>query len=190
MPVPDFSPGEVLTAAAMDQVGLWKVTAATVTAQTTLTVDNCFSANYENYRVLISMNGVSNNNILSLRFLDSAGSPLTTNYQAGGYGQDFTAGTTAFGGAFSSTTLQQIGYLPNSTSHGPMAIQIDIQNPFTSGLRTGLNGLYTGVASGTSFFGGAFFGFRSSAETARGLTFLNSAGTNMTGTVRVYGYRD
>jgi hypothetical protein len=190
MPVPDFSPGEIWTAGAADSIGLWRVTTASVSAQPTLTVDNCFSANYQFYRVLVSMNGVTNNNQLQMRLLDSSGNPLVTNYQAGAYGQDFTAANTAFTGTLAASTLYPLCWLPNSSSHGPAAVQMDIQNPFESSIRTGLNGLHTSVASGTSFFAGAFFGFRVNAERARGLLFLNNSGTNMTGTVRVYGYRD
>jgi hypothetical protein len=189
MPVPDFSPGEVLTAAAMDSIGLWKVTAATVTAQPTLTVDNIFSANYANYRLIISMNGVSDTNRLQMRLLDSTGAAFTTGYQAGAYGQDYTAAGTSFTG-LSSTTLFPIAFLPNTSSHGPAGVQIDIFNPFNSSLRTQINGLHTGVNSGVSFMAGALFGNRASADRARGLLFLNDAGTNMTGTISVYGYRD
>jgi hypothetical protein len=189
MPVPDFSPGEVLTAAAMDSIGLWKVTTATVSAQPTLTVDNCFSANYANYRVIISMNGVSNNNSLNMRLLDSAGSPLTTNYQSSAYAQDYASGTTAFT-VLNSSTFCRLGFLTNTSTHGPMGVAFDIYNPFNSSLRTQLNGLHTGVESGASFYAGAVFMSRSAAERARGLVFSNPGATNMTGTVIVYGYRD
>ena len=190
MPVPDFSPGEVLTAAAMDSIGLWKVTAATVTAQPTLTVDNCFSANYDNYRVIVSMNGVSNFNYLAFRVLDSGGSQLSSNYLSSAYAQDYASATTAFT-VLNSSALTMLGYLPNTSGgHGPMAVQFDIFNPFASGLRTQMNGLHTGVESGTAFKAGACFMSRSTQEVNRGLVFLNGVGTNMTGTVQVFGYRN
>jgi hypothetical protein len=53
MPVPDFSPGEVLTAAAMDSIGLWLVkTQAVGTGVTTINVPNAFSSDYMNYKIM------------------------------------------------------------------------------------------------------------------------------------------
>ncbi len=72
MPVPDFSPGEILTASAMDSIGLWRVTTCTVssaggtaatasngvitigTGNTSVTVNNAFSADYDNYKIIVS----------------------------------------------------------------------------------------------------------------------------------------
>jgi hypothetical protein len=56
MPVPDFSPGEVLTAAAMDSIGLWKIATVPLTSGSRVTVSNCFSSSYTNYRVVGSFN--------------------------------------------------------------------------------------------------------------------------------------
>ena len=53
MPVPDFSPGEVLTAAAMDQVGLWKIASASATSGSSLSIDNCFTSTYATYLILL-----------------------------------------------------------------------------------------------------------------------------------------
>jgi hypothetical protein len=189
MPVPDFSPGEVLTAAAMDSIGLWKVTSATVTAQPTLTVDNCFSANYANYRVIVSLNGVSNNNQIRMDVLNSAGARLQTNYAGSFYGQDYSSGTLGFEALTSAVTVP-LGYLPNVGTFGPGLYTFDIANPFTSTIQTRIHGTSNGVDAGRVFLGGQVISRRSSAETNRGLFFFNSVGSNMTGTVSVYGYRD
>jgi hypothetical protein len=50
---PDFSTGQVLTAAMMDQIGLWKVSGGTFTAATTFDVTG-FISDYHRYRVVIS----------------------------------------------------------------------------------------------------------------------------------------
>jgi hypothetical protein len=189
MPVPDFSPGEVLTAAAMDSIGLWKVTTATVSGQPTLTVDNCFSANYENYRIVINMTGVSNGNTLLFRLLDSAGAPIVTNYYATAYGQDYATPTSSFA-TLNSTTSAPLGWLPNVSSAFPISVSMDVFRPFDSSLRTESNGLHTGINSGTAFQAGANFMARNATERARGFDLRSGLGTNITGTVRVYGYRD
>lgn len=189
MPVPDFSPGEVLTAAAMDSIGLWKVTTATVTAQTTLTVDNCFTADYANYRIVISMLGVTDQNNLGLQLLDSSGTVIATNYVGSAYGLDYATPGTTFA-TLNSTSQFVLGFLANSASHGASSYNCDVSGPQISTQRTSINGLFTAVSSGSAFRGGFNFGLRSAAETARGFKLINGFGTNMTGTVRVYGYRN
>lgn len=52
MSFPSFATGEVLTATDMNAVGLWRITTATVSG-TTFSVNNCFSNDYENYRVVL-----------------------------------------------------------------------------------------------------------------------------------------
>jgi hypothetical protein len=189
MPVPDFSPGEVLTAAAMDSIGLWLVTTATVSAQTTLTVDNCFTSDYANYRIVISMVGVTDQNNLGLQLLDSSGTVIATNYQATAYGLDYATPGTTFATVGSATQFN-LGFLANSSSHGAGSYNYDISGPQLSTQRTSINGLFTGVSSGSAFRGGFAFGLRSAAETARGFRLINGFGTNITGTARVYGYRN
>jgi hypothetical protein len=54
MPVPDFSPGEVLTAAAMDSIGLWKITTATVTTGSVFDVTGIFSSDFDAYKIVLS----------------------------------------------------------------------------------------------------------------------------------------
>jgi hypothetical protein len=188
MPVPDFSPGEVLTAAAMDSIGLWLVKTGTVSAQTTLTIDNCFNADYENYRIVFSMRGSTNTNALYFRVLDSTGSPLTTNYSGTVYSLDYAnAGTTfnvdGVGTAFGA------GWLPNSSTR-VLTSTIDIYNPFDSTLQTAITGNHAGIATGTQTRGGFVLGNRTTAEQNRGIIIINAANTNMTGIAKIYGYRN
>ena len=52
MGYPDFAPGDVLTAADMDAVGLWLVKTQTVgTGVSSVTVTGAFSSTYDNYFV-------------------------------------------------------------------------------------------------------------------------------------------
>jgi hypothetical protein len=66
MSAPTFTAGEVLTAADLNQVGLWRMTPTvsgtgvsisqgtiTATAATSAVVSNCFSANYDFYRLIV-----------------------------------------------------------------------------------------------------------------------------------------
>ena len=77
MPVPDFSPGEVLTAAAMDSIGLWLVkTQAVGAGVSTIVVSDAFSANYDNYLITYTGGSASTTMNLSLRL----GTVTTTEY--------------------------------------------------------------------------------------------------------------
>jgi hypothetical protein len=76
MPVPDFSPGEVLTAAAMDSIGLWLVKTVTIgSAVTSVPVADAFSSTYDNYLITVNGGASSTPNEIRLRLGSS-----TTNY--------------------------------------------------------------------------------------------------------------
>lgn len=101
MPVPDFSPGEVLTAAAMDQVGLWRLGGGTFSVGTSGQSFTAFTSDYDNYQIVFS-DVVCSSGLASLLFRFSAsGTPSTTGYYwAGSYESYATSPTrTNFGGA-------------------------------------------------------------------------------------------
>jgi hypothetical protein len=183
MPVPDFSPGEVLTAAAMDSIGLWKVASVTATTGTAVSVPNCFSADYDAYRIVVTNLKLSAAAGLDWQ-LANGGSPVITgyywNYINGGY-----ATTTSYSqqGAANSSLWGTMG-VADSTNTGGVAA--DIFNPFlattttvagdrTDPRTTGAAGRFVGYHSATTSYSGLYF-------TAGGATF-NSIN------IVVYGYR-
>jgi hypothetical protein len=68
MPVPDFSPGEVLTAAAMDSISGWLVASTSFTSSPGVEVQNCFSSSYRNYKVILNVFGNNSHN-LQMQFM-------------------------------------------------------------------------------------------------------------------------
>ena len=52
MPVPKFAVGEVLTAQAINQVGLWKI-ASNFLSGTATNFAGCFPTDYTNFRIVI-----------------------------------------------------------------------------------------------------------------------------------------
>jgi hypothetical protein len=54
MSFPSFATGEVLTAADMNAVGLWKITTATTTSGSAFDITGIFSSNYDAYKIVIS----------------------------------------------------------------------------------------------------------------------------------------
>lgn len=55
---PTFTAGQVLTAAQMNKVGEWLVTSAAFTNVTTVSVNNCFTSDYRNYRIVVNLTQV------------------------------------------------------------------------------------------------------------------------------------
>jgi hypothetical protein len=180
MPVPDFSPGEVLTAAAMDSIGLWKIASVSVTSGNIIAVNNCFTSDYENYRIVMSNLKTTSNVALAFQ-LRSGTTPANTGYA---FGHAFVLFTSASWNlaANAGTAANFIG--PGNTSTNPPANgTIDLFQPQIN-QRTGMTGHYQSfdafvLTSGSHNAGtNVYDGFQ-----------LNSAGTFTSGTVTVYGYR-
>jgi hypothetical protein len=175
MPVPDFSPGEVLTAAAMDSIGLWLVKTQTVgTTVSSVNVTNAFSADYENYLVTytggasssavvpidVQMNGSTNAHFAILDY----------NGYAGG------SGVVASNNRVSWTHVgSSVGSVPNLFFY--------LQNPFLA-QPTFLSGSYADATNT-----GTINGVQTQAVSFTGFTINPTLGTFTGGTIRVYGYR-
>jgi hypothetical protein len=190
MPVPDFSPGEVLTAAAMDSIGLWKVGEFTASGTSrALVCDNIFTSDYTNYRVVVRLRSTLNTNACFYQYLDTSGVAVNTIYFGTVYGKDYAGGTTGFIGTLSLTSVQYVVYVPNSTTFH-LNTALDIYSPLSATTNTAVNGFQSSISSGAFFHGGAVLGMMNAAQGHRGIRFDNGGGTNLTGTVTVYGYRN
>jgi hypothetical protein len=178
MPVPDFSPGEVLTAAAMDSIGLWKVASVSVTSGSVLAVNNCFTSDYDNYRIVL-FNLKTTSNIAMNWQLRNGTTPSTTGYFSTQAFILFGAATWLFGSPGTSSFIAP----GNTNTNPPSSGTIDIFQP-QKNERTGFFGTYQAhdamiLTSGTHNDGtNVYDGFQ-----------LNSAGTFTSGTATVYGYR-
>lgn len=176
MPVPDFSPGEVLTAAAMDSIGLWLISTTTVgTGVSTVSVNNVFSSNYTNYRIVWANINASTGGNLNFQFSNITGS----SYLTGGSFTSYASATlTGFGPAAATTWL--VGSLGTTGSFGSM----DVLAPQTATTKAFVG---ASTSSGSQY---SFNGFCTS--TTQAVSFvLSVAGATLTGgTIRVYGYRN
>ena len=191
MPVPDFSPGEVLTAAAMDSIGLWKVGEFTASnTSRALVCDNVFTSEYENYQIIVRLNAVSNSNRLFFQYLDTTGATVSSGYYSQNYTQDYaTSGSTGFTTQY-TTSGAYIGWLPNNSS-GPnfLTVTMTIYAPRLT-VPSSATGQNVGINSGVAFQGGAFYSQSLNTTAHRGIRFDNDFGTNLTGSVKIYGYRN
>ena len=178
MPVPDFSPGEVLTAAAMDSIGLWLVKTQTIgTGVSSVVVSDAFSATFDNYKIIVTGGVGSTAQAINLRLGASAtgyysvtpvfpyaGGAVTNNNVNNG-------ATWTFSGV--STTVNNI-------------LNVDIMQPFATKV-TSVTGSY--VNPGAGAIAGGFYGFHDNAGSFSAFTLI-VGGTLTGGTIRVYGYRN
>lgn len=175
---PTFSVGATLTAAQMNAVGLWKTASTTLTGQTTASITNCFSADYENYLFVYNFRTASGSASLQVQ-LASNGTPNSTagSYLLGGRYVGYpTVGASDFNAA---TTFWAASFAVNFTNNGTMTLA----RPF--------NAEYTSFTGGFSSYNAAatFGGYHNQAVSYNGLYLSNNSANAMYGTFSVYGMK-
>jgi hypothetical protein len=177
---PDFTTGAILTAAQMNAVGLWLVKSQTIgTGVASVTVTDAFSADYDNYRIVVS-GGVSSVSAGALNL--TLGAAATGYYRAGAF-MSYSGGSitgfnnsnaTSWNGIFEASTniIDGVVDLIN-----PFAAKNTVISSHTSAVRT----------DGYSLFQG---GYLADTTSYTALTITASAGNITGGTIRVYGYRN
>jgi hypothetical protein len=177
---PDFTSGQILTAAQMNAVGSWLVKTQTVgTAVSSVTVTGAFSADYDNYKIIYDGGTSSNNVSLGLK-IGSASSGyysaiLFNRYSdANASGSASTTGTSFSDAGRGSTTKNNLN--------------VEVFGPFLT-VRTGMRQLSLDYfTSGFMINGG---GFLNDATSHTSFTITPALGESLTGgTIRVYGYRN
>lgn len=178
---PTFTVGQVLTSAAMNQVGLWDIGTMTFSNSTSQTLDGCFSSDYRQYLVTWDLQGAAGTNadnvFLQLR---KNGTNAITNYNNTWI---YTLRTSASPlTAYDGTGVQfTVGYVGSYLGSG----FIYISRPAISGptgfvWQGGGNGSTQGIiASGQ--------GSHTTSDIYDGLRIL---GPPLTGQVKIYGLRD
>jgi hypothetical protein len=173
MPVPDFSPGEVLTAAAMDSIGLWLVTTASWTGSNTVTISNCFSSTYDAYRIMVVSGTSASSGDISMTLGPSSSSNYAHQLVFGAY-----ANTPQASGSTGNASWPVAG----GSGAGTIVVNADVFAPNLA--QWSAIGATTATPTGAGYFAGNF-----RANTVF-TNFTLTAGSTVTGaTVRVYGYR-
>jgi hypothetical protein len=180
MPVPDFAPGEVLTAAAMDSIGLWLVKTQTVGAGVaSVTVTGAFSADYQNYKIIYTGGTHSAANDIQLQL-----GATTTGYYGARISLFYSSDTFNFARNNNSASF---GFAGTGSSTGAYC-NFDLLNPFAT-TRTIINAPNIANTS-TAAVAGSYNGFLDDATSYTAFTFIATSGTLTGGTIRVYGYRN
>jgi hypothetical protein len=192
MTYPVFTTGEILRAADMNAVGLWKVAPTSVagtgvslsssqvvfSGSTAISINGCFTSDFRRYRV--EMNYTNTVGQVVYWRLRAAGTDSTTNNY--GYITAYRSYAAAAQGNFNGNALSTsvVGYgTANNIGH----VSFDIDAPQLAE-RTTLTG-HCGWQDAA-----AWVGSQHSLQTAYdGMTFFIAGGGTTTGTINIYGYR-
>ena len=176
-----FNPANTYTQSQVDgKLGLVHLKTETFSNASTVSINNVFSSTYDNYRILFSnMTCATSDQGLSFR-LRASGTDFTgSNYEK----QEINGNGTSVGASRASGNSLNIGTISPSLRN---SITMDLMNPYLAVPKTGhSHNMYTLTGTGTLVRTMAHVLNTSSAYD--GFTFF--AGTNITGTVQVYGYK-
>jgi hypothetical protein len=159
------------------------VAKATFTSAATMSVNNAFSANYENYRIVYRGNGSTANAAMNMRLRVGGSDSSTNNYFYGGVDVPYNTGTSATR-IGNGVNLWAIGQF-SADSDTRTGFWMDINNPFSAAM-TSMG--WVGNFNGTVPFSTTGAGFNSSATSYDGFTLIPGSG-NASATIYVYGYR-
>ena len=177
MSFPSFATGEVLTAADMNAVGLWLVKTQTIgTGVSSVTVTGAFSADYDNYLVVVTGGTISVANADIGFQLASSGTPSTTGY----YSTLIYGPTLLVFNVTNGTSWLNAGGGTNTDSR----MRVELEAPF--------------LAQRTTYFSkspridirGTSSGYHDVATSYNSFVLVPNPGTLTGGTIRVYGYRN
>jgi hypothetical protein len=194
MAIKTFTTGEVLTASDTNtylaNAGLDYITSATAAnTSSILDIVGCFSATYDHYRIELSNFAITSGVSTDLHFRMLSGSTPTT---TGTYGHAWV-GLTSRGASTNTanfdTTQAYMGLSPANPTTEPYSASFDVFSPFLA-KRTGFVGDAFGLTGGLNAFAFRSGGcYQESAVSFDGLRIFTSPSINITGKVRIYGYR-
>lgn len=180
MTYPVFTNGTALPASDLNAIGLWLVKSQTVGAGvSSVTVTGAFSADYDNYLVVID-NVVCSAPDTTLWFRPGNDVATATYYSAGWFVLYTGAGPGYFG---NSGTTSGIGVGITSTTN--MSFAINVFDPYLAKWTRAVGGM-SGGDSYTAQYGGV----QKNTSQYSAFTIYPLGGTLTGGTIRVYGYRN
>lgn len=162
--------------------GLHLISTTTVSSQSSLQINNCFSSTYDNYKIVISnLSASAAGGLMGMRLGTNVS---LTNYAWIKAGMSTGAATNSTGA--SGQTYWGINFISSSVPAG--FFTGDICNPFNS-TYSYFNGIgYGGFTTGGVWFGQAFAGHYNATTSFTGLYLFPDSGT-FSANVSIYGYR-
>jgi len=183
MGYPSFITGEILTAADMNRVGLWRITSKTFTSTASAQqIDDCFTTNFVNYRIVIRATGNQGTPTnLSARLVDGTTPDTVANYY---YNQSYvTPGGAALGYWSAAQNSWNVGWLGDITG----LVTLDITAPQLA-VNTSFHSLSAAFGNVNST-NGTTFATKLTTTQYEGIWFQPGAGT-WAGRIDVYGYNN
>lgn len=177
---PDFSVGQVLTAAHMDAVGMWKVGGGSYSAANPIAIEGCFTSDFTHYRVVGALYGSNASQDLNLNFYTGTNT-LYNSLNHNRWGHSFSGGTFTSQTASANATCWIS--VTSNTSTLLSSFTIDIFNP-NEAVRTKLQS--TSLGQNAVIY--TLYYDLANTETFTGFQ-LDAAAGSLTGTVNVYGMR-
>jgi hypothetical protein len=176
MPVPNFTSGEVLSAGAMNSVGLWLVKTQTIGATVpSVEVTGAFSSTYDDYLVIVQGGTASAGANMRLQ-IGNATTGYSSRLAFGAYTSTTASGAVDTTSAFFDWTghLSSVSFLGQVNIKAPnLAKYTHVYAPFDNGNDVGtMAGVLKNTTQYTSF-----------------TVSVAGAGTFSGGTINVYGYR-
>lgn len=176
---PDFSPGQVLTAAHMDAVGSFRTGGATFTGQTAVNIANCFPTDYDKFQVTYNIRSASGSASLYLR-LSVGGAPNITasSYVSGGRYVGFPGvGAADFNGA---GTEWGFSFYTTFSNNGTITVT-DVNVASATAMSC-----YEMSQNASAFLGG----YHNQSVAYDGLYITNSTASAMYGSITICGIRN
>jgi hypothetical protein len=182
--------GQLLSAASGETTGLkWAnpgmtlIKTETFSAVASHIISNVFSATYDDYKVMLNIDGVSSDGDITVQ-LRTGATTVTSNYQTTYRGIDVGAGNED--NALSSGSYWNMGNTDAGNNNHMYFLPFDLSSPFRA-QRTVLTGSVGFVDTAGNFSGRAGASNNLNATSYESLVVGCSAG-NITGSVSIYGY--
>jgi hypothetical protein len=162
--------------------GLVFITSSTFSAAASVNVNNCFTSAYENYRILCSATGSTTIQNLGMRLRAAGADASGANYAQ----QYLAAASTTVSGARATgqTSIPQVALVQTTDVAD---ISMDIFHPAQAAPTTVISTASREPIAAISIW--SQVGYHSLSTAYDGFSLIPAAGT-ITGTVRVYGYKN
>jgi hypothetical protein len=175
---PTFSAGAILTAAQMNAVGVWEVASqsvATSGSPSEVSISDCFSADYDAYRIIVTGGSASAGMFLRLQLGATA-----TGYYTAYNGVTYSTGAASLSADNNAANFSAVG-IATTTS---INLDCTLINPFLT------EHTYISGAHADGSVGRTYAGYLNNSTSYTGFKVICSTGSLSTGTIRVYGIRN
>jgi len=167
--------------------GLVFIKAQTFSSVSSVNVNNVFSSSFDNYKMLVNVTGNTINGPIYMRMRSGGVDTATSVYTWAGLNSYSGSAITSHVGSGGTQTYFFVSGA-HATNYTNMPFTFEILQPYAT-YRTTIYGLHPNPVTPQSYFnylGGAM----NNTTSYDGLTLYHGSGGNLSGVVRIYGYRN